>query len=57
MAAALECGANNVRAILYDVYEKLLVEGIPMPEHTDKRVAVVEAFRLHGMTEAAPDES
>ena len=49
VAAELHLAANTVRSVLYDIYEKLFLAGIPMVDHSDKRVAVVDAFRLHGI--------
>ena len=51
VSKALSWSPNYVRSVLYDVFETLFVAGIPMPEHSDKRVAVVEAARLHDLVD------
>lgn len=47
VAAALGCHPNSAREVLYSVWSSLFAEGVPMPDVADKRVAVVEAIRLH----------
>lgn len=47
VAKALSYHPNSAREALYDVWAKLFAAGIPMPDVADKRVAVVEAVRLH----------
>ncbi len=49
VAGTLDLHANTVREALYEVYARMFTAGIPMPDVTDKRVAVVEAARLHGL--------
>jgi hypothetical protein len=49
VAAALSYHQNTVREVLYDIWALLFAEQIPMPDVDDKRVAVVEAARLHGL--------
>ena len=40
-------GINSAREALYEVWAKLFAAGIPMPDVSEKRIAVVEAVRLH----------
>jgi hypothetical protein len=47
VASALSYHPNSAREALYEVWAKLFAAGIPMPDVSDKRVAVVEAVRLH----------
>jgi hypothetical protein len=49
VAAALNYHPNTVREILYEIWSLMFAEQIPMPDVSDKRVAVVEAARVHGM--------
>jgi hypothetical protein len=49
VAAVLNYHPNTVREILYEIWALMFAEQIPMPDVTDKRVAVVEAARVHGM--------
>lgn len=44
---ALSYHPNSAREALYEVWAKLFAAGIPMPDVKEKRVAVVEAVRLH----------
>lgn len=47
VAQVLHYHPNSAREVLYDVWSKLFAAGVPMPDVTDKRVAVAEAVRLH----------
>jgi hypothetical protein len=49
VAAALSYHPNTVREILYEVWALMFAQQIPMPDVSDKRVAVVEAARAHGL--------
>ena len=49
VATALSYHPNTVREILYEVWALMFAEQIPMPDVSDKRVAVVEAARVHGL--------
>jgi hypothetical protein len=48
-AASLSYHPNSVREALYDVWSKMFAAGIPIPDISDKRIAVVEAIRIHGL--------
>jgi hypothetical protein len=47
VATALSYHPNSAREALYEVWARMFAAGIPMPDVSDKRVAVVEAVRLH----------
>lgn len=47
VADQLSYHPNSVREVLYEVWATLLGAGIPMPDISDKRVAVSEAVLLH----------
>lgn len=47
VAELLGCHQNSAREVLYTVWSALFAAGVPMPDVADKRVAVVEAIRLH----------
>lgn len=47
VAERLGLHQNTAREVLYSVWSSLFSAGIPMPDVADKRVAVVEAIRLH----------
>lgn len=49
VATALSYHPNTVRECLYEIWAKMFEQGIPMPEVSDKRSAVVEATRVHGL--------
>jgi len=49
VATALNYHPNTVRECLYEIWAKMFELGIPMPEISDKRNAVVEATRIHGL--------
>lgn len=49
VAAALNYHPNTVREILYEIWAHMFELQIPMPDVSDKRIAVVEAARLHGL--------
>jgi hypothetical protein len=46
-AATLSYHPNSAREALYEVWARMFAAGIPMPDVSEKRVAVVEAVRLH----------
>jgi hypothetical protein len=48
-AARLSYHPNSVREALYDVWSRMFAAGIPIPDISDKRIAVVEAVRIHGL--------
>ena len=47
VATAMSYHPNSAREALYEIWAKMFAAGIPMPDITEKRVAVVEAARLH----------
>lgn len=49
VAAKLNYHPNTVREILYDIWAKMFEQQVPMPDVSDKRIAVVEAARNHGL--------
>jgi hypothetical protein len=49
VAAALNYHPNTVREILYEIWALMFELQVPMPDVSDKRIAVVEAARLHGL--------
>lgn len=49
VAAALNYHPNTVREILYEIWARMFELQVPMPDASDKRVAVVEAARVHGL--------
>jgi hypothetical protein len=49
VAAALSYHPNTVREILYEIWARMFAQQVPMPDVSDKRVAVVEATRVHGL--------
>jgi hypothetical protein len=49
VANALNYHPNTVRECLYEIWAKMFEQGIPMPEVSDKRSAVVDATRIHGL--------
>jgi len=49
VAAALNYHPNTVRETLYEIWALMFELQIPMPDVSDKRIAVVEAARLHGL--------
>jgi hypothetical protein len=49
VAAALNYHPNTVREMLYEIWALMFELQLPMPDVSDKRVAVVEAARLHGL--------
>lgn len=56
VAAALSYHPNSVREALYEVWAKMFAAGIPMPDVSEKRVAVVEAVRLHRLLDVGDDD-
>lgn len=48
---------NSVREALYEAWARLFAANVPMPDVSDKRVAVVEALRLHGMLLTAAEDT
>ncbi len=49
VGTALSYHPNTVREVLYEIWAEMFAEQIPMPDVSDKRVAVVEAARVHGL--------
>jgi hypothetical protein len=49
VATRLSYHPNSVREALYEVWSRMFAAGIPMPDISDKRIAVVEAIRVHGL--------
>jgi len=49
VASALNYHPNTVREILYEIWALMFAQQVPMPDVADKRVAVVEAARVHGL--------
>ena len=49
VAAALNYHPNTVREILYEIWALMFELQVPMPDVSDKRIAVVESARLHGL--------
>jgi hypothetical protein len=49
VGAALNYHPNTVREILYEIWARMFAQQVPMPDVSDKRVAVVEATRVHGL--------
>jgi len=49
VAAALNYHPNTVRDVLYEIWALMFEQGVPMIDVSDKRVAVVEAARVHGL--------
>jgi hypothetical protein len=55
-AAALSYHPNSAREALYEVWSRIFAAGIPMPDVSEKRVAVVEAVRLHRLLAVSGDD-
>jgi hypothetical protein len=49
VAAALNYHPNTVREVLYEIWALMFAHEVPMPDVSDKRVAVAEAARVHGL--------
>lgn len=49
VAAALNYHPNTVREALYEIWALMFEQDMPMPDVSDKRIAVVEAARVHGL--------
>jgi hypothetical protein len=49
VGGALSFSVNKVRRDLYGIWAKLIAEGIPVPDYTDKRVAVTRAAISNGI--------
>jgi hypothetical protein len=49
VAAALHMDYNTARAKLYQIGRRFFAAELPMPDVSDKRIAVVECARLHGL--------
>jgi hypothetical protein len=49
VAVKLSYHPNTVREALYEIWTLMFQQGVPMPDISDKRVAVVEAARVHGI--------
>jgi hypothetical protein len=54
VGAALHYHPNTVREVVYEVWAAMFAAQIPMPDVSDKRVAVVEAARTHGLLTVVP---
>lgn len=54
VAAALNYHPNHVREALYQIWTQMFEQGVPMPDISDKRMAVVEAARVHGILAPGP---
>jgi hypothetical protein len=54
VAASLSYHSNTVREALYEVWAKMFEQDMPMPDVSDKRIAVVEAARVHGLLSGQP---
>jgi hypothetical protein len=48
VAAALNYHPKTVRKILYEIWALMFAHEVPMPDVSDKRVAVAETARVHG---------
>jgi hypothetical protein len=46
-ARALSLHPNTARNVIYDIWALLFAEGVPLPDIAEKRIAVIEAIRLH----------
>jgi hypothetical protein len=55
VAEALSYHQNSAREALYEAWARLFAAGVPMPDVSDKRVAVAEAIRLHRLLEDADE--
>jgi hypothetical protein len=49
VAETLDRHQSSVREVLYDVWARMFALGIPMPDVSDKRVAVIDAIRHHSL--------
>lgn len=49
VADALGYHPNSAREVIYEVWSRMFAAAIPMPDHSDKRVAVVQTLLLHGL--------
>jgi len=49
VATVLHYHPNTVREVVYDIWAAMFAAQLPMPDVSDKRVAVVEAARTHGL--------
>ncbi len=49
VADALGYHPNSAREVVYELWARMFASGIPMPDRSDKRIAVVEAVLLHGL--------
>jgi hypothetical protein len=49
VASVLSYHPNTVREALYEIWTQMFEQGVPMPDISDKRMAVVEAARVHGI--------
>lgn len=56
VGVALSYHPNSAREALYEVWAKMFAAGIPMPDVSEKRVAVVEAVRLHRLLAVGDDD-
>jgi hypothetical protein len=51
VAFVLNYHPNTVREALYEIWTLMFAQGVPMPDISDKRAAVVEAARVYGVVE------
>ena len=51
VADELDLHPNTVREALYEIHARFFAAGIPLLDVSDKRIAVVEAARIHGLPE------
>ena len=49
VADRLHYHPNTVREAIYEIWTMMFEQGVPMPDVTEKRAAVVEAARIHGL--------
>lgn len=56
-ALALGCHPNSAREAIYEIWARMFAAAIPMPDVGDKRIAVVEAARLHGLLSDGPGDA
>jgi hypothetical protein len=49
VATKLNYHPNTVREALYEIWTLMFEQGVPMPDISDKRIAVVVAAKVHGL--------
>ena len=55
VATTLSYHPNSAREALYEVWARMFAAGIPMPDVSEKRVAVAEAVLLHRLFDESDD--